>query len=104
LAAAGVGNQNAIEFVAYGFDATVAWLLVALLLRGNPAWPVALWLAFESGLRGTCRVALPLNVPPPKDTTMCSAAFGMSVPAWGGLILAALCAAYVWRLRATTTD
>lgn len=103
LADAGLGSPAALAYVAYGFEAMSAWLIVAVLLWRSPAVPVVLWLAFESLQRWACRGALPLNLPPPKDTTMCSAAFGVSVPAWGGLILAAFCAAYVWRLRATNT-
>lgn len=102
LAAAGLGSPAALAYVAHGVEAAAAWLLLAALLHRSPALPVLLWLAFESAQRALCRAALPLNLPPPKDTTMCSAAFGVSVSAWGGLIFAALCAAYVWRLRAPT--
>jgi hypothetical protein len=99
LAEAGLGTQQALEIVAYGFDATVAWLVVTAMLARTAAWPVALWLAFESLQRGVCRVALPLHTKPPPNATLCESAFGTSIPSWLGLIVAALCAAYVWEVQ-----
>jgi hypothetical protein len=102
LADAGVGTQQALEYIGYGFDSMVSWLLVVVLLSRTAAWPVALWLAFESFLRGACRLALPLNVAPPRDASLCSTAFGLNVSSWLGLIVAALCAAYVWEVQRAT--
>lgn len=99
LAAAGLGTPAALAYMAYGLESTGAWLLVLVLLWRTPAVPVLLWLIYEAAARWVCRSALSLHVPPPRDTTMCSAAFGHDTPSWVGLLIAALCSLIVWEVQ-----
>jgi hypothetical protein len=92
----GVGSAAALAYVAYGFEACAAWLIVALAFWGKPLSVVAVWLAVESALRAGCRLAFPLTAPPPGGN-LCSAATGTTLTAWLGIAAAALVALYVWR-------
>ncbi len=98
LADAGLGSRGALEYVAYGAEATVAWLLVALAWRRSTVGLVALWLAAESALRAGCRLALPMDRPPAGAGTLCERATGSDLTAWLGIAaLAALAGALAGR-------
>lgn len=97
LAAAGLGSLGALEYVAYGVEATVAWLLVALAWRRSAVALVALWLAVESAARAGCRLALPMDRPPAGAGTLCERATGSDLTAWLGIVALAALAGYIAR-------
>lgn len=97
LAGVGLGSLGALEYVAYGAEAAVAWLLVALAWRRSAVALVALWLAAESAARAGCRLALPMDRPPAGTGTLCERATGSDLTAWLGIVALAVLAGYIAR-------
>lgn len=95
LAAAGLGTQAALEYIAYGAEAAALWGAMLLMLRG-PLCYVAAWGFSESIARAGCRAALPLDHAPSLQPgqTLCDAAAGWPV-SLASLVAALLLAAYL---------
>lgn len=114
LAAAGLGTQAAMEYIAYGIESAALWLAIflgcgwlrevgqrvgrvddimgaATILRYASAWGGA-----EGAERAGCRAALPLDRAPllQPGQTLCDAAFGWPVSLLS-LAAALLLAAYL---------
>lgn len=79
------GTQRAWDYVAYGLEALLLWLLVARLARRHPmrwpVWAVCAYGVWESAQRAGCRLLLPMDRPPElaEGQTICQAA---GVPGW----------------------
>lgn len=76
-------SQAAWEFVAYGAEAALLWLMVGMVAPTLPARFVALWAFLESAQRPVCRLALPMDRAPhlAEGQTLCDAALGINT-AW----------------------
>lgn len=82
-------SRAAWEYVAYGVQAAVLWLVVGSWVRTLPLRFVALWAFLEAAARPTCRLCFAMDKPPPKlgpGQTLCDVALGfptlfVSVPA-----------------------
>lgn len=57
-------SQKAWEYVAYGFEAAILWLIVGSMTRTIGVQMVAAWGAAEGGMRGICRLTLPMDHAP----------------------------------------
>jgi len=95
LAAAGLGTQAALEYIAYGAESAALWGAVLCASRG-PLRYVAAWGLSESLARAGCRGALPLDRAPSlhPGQTLCDAAAGWPV-SLVSLAAALLLAAYL---------
>lgn len=95
LAAAGVGTQAALEYIAYGVESAVLWVVALVLAQGSLRYVVA-WGIAESVARAGCRAALPLDHAPvlQPGQTLCDAAAGWPVGLLS-LVAALLLAAYL---------
>ncbi len=86
-------SQKAWESVAYGIEAAILWLYVGAAARVVSLQAVAAWGATEGGMRGLCRVALPMDRPPvlPEGRNLCDVATGLPA-SWVSLAAALLVA------------
>jgi hypothetical protein len=95
LAAADLGTQAALEYIACGVEAAALWG-AALVVAPGPLRYVAAWGVAESVARAGCRAALPLDHAPALQPgqTLCDAAAGWPVSLLS-LVAALLLAAYL---------
>jgi len=95
LAGLGLGTQAALEYIAYGLEASALWLAWLVAMRG-PMRYMAAWGLAESLARAGCRAAVPLDHAPSllPGQTLCDAAAGWPV-SLASLVAALLLAAYL---------
>lgn len=83
-------SQAAWEFVLFAAEATVLWLAVGVTTRLVALKAAAAWGAMEGGMRGACRLAFPMDGPPPRPPAgmnLCDVATGAPV-SWFSLAAA----------------
>lgn len=82
-------SQAAWEYVLFAAEATVLWLAVGASTRLVSLQAAAAWGAMEGSQRAACRLALPMDAPPPKvpGLTLCDAATGLPM-SWASLVAA----------------
>lgn len=84
-------SRAAWDYVAAGTETAALWALLGVLWRSVPARAICAWGAVESALRPACRLALPMDRPPPPlmpGENLCDVATGHPI---GWLSLAAAC-------------
>ncbi len=72
-------SQAAWEYVAFGIESAMLWLVVGAMSRLLIVQAVAAWGAFEGAQRAACRLALPMDAPPklPAGMNLCDVATGL---------------------------
>lgn len=82
-------SQAAWEFVVFGLEAAVLWLIVGAAARWVSVQAVAAWGAMEGGMRAGCRLALPMDRPPRlgDGQNLCDVATGLPA-SWASLAAA----------------
>lgn len=85
-------SQAAWESAMYGLEAAVLWLAVGAVFSSVPVQAVAAYGAMEGAQRAACRLAFPMDRPPPKlgpGENLCDRASGMPA-SWASLMAASL--------------
>lgn len=88
-------SQAAWEYVLFAVEVAALWLFVGASTRLIAMQAAAAWGAMEGAQRATCRLAFPMDRPPPKvpGVNLCDLALG--VPASWFSLAAALFAACI---------
>lgn len=84
-------SRAAWDYVAAGTETAALWIVVGLLVRSVPVRAVAAWGAVEAAMRPACRLAFPMDSPPPRlmpGEHLCDVATGQPM---GWLSLAVAC-------------
>jgi hypothetical protein len=86
-------SQAAWESAMYGLEAALLWLAARRIVFGRvPVQAVAAYGAMEGAQRAACRLAFPMDRPPPKlnpGENLCDRASGMPA-SWASLMAASL--------------
>lgn len=72
-------SHAAWEYVMFGLEAMFLWLAVASMTTVFAIQAAAIWGATEGAMRATCRLAFPMDRPPPKvpGQNLCDIATGL---------------------------
>lgn len=92
IASAMEHSQAAWESALYGLEAALLWLALGASVAVIPVQAVAAYGAMEGAQRAACRLAFPMDRPPPKlnpGENLCDRASGMPA-SWASLMAASL--------------